>query len=53
MSRLSKAARRRIELELREPYEGIMYEGGRPRNGKYARLRLADLEALLALADRP
>jgi hypothetical protein len=45
----NKAAARRIADEVDAPYEGFMYDGpgGAARKGKYARLRLEDLTALL------
>lgn len=40
---LKNAAVKRIIEELEDPYEGIMYEKGKPRNYKWARIRVNDL----------
>jgi hypothetical protein len=41
---MSKAAVKRILQELYDPYDGIMYENGKPRLDKWARIRVSDLE---------
>lgn len=41
---MTKAAIKRILQELYDPYDGIMYENGKPRNDAWARIRVSDLE---------
>lgn len=40
---MSKAAIKRIVQELYNPYDGILYENGKPRNDAWARIRVSDL----------
>jgi hypothetical protein len=40
---MSKAAIKRILDEMKDPYEGIMYENGKPRKGLWARFRIEDV----------
>lgn len=41
---MSKAAIKRILDEIANPYDGIMYESGKPRKDLWARIRVSDLE---------